>query len=40
VSRNGYRYVLTVIDYFSSYLEAFPLKRKLAKEVAEKIPFQ
>jgi transposase InsO family protein len=37
VSRNGYRYVLTVIDYFSSYLEAFPLKRKLAQEVAEKL---
>jgi transposase InsO family protein len=37
MSGNGYRYVFTVIDYFSSYLEAFPLKRKLAKEVAEKL---
>ena len=37
MSTKGYRYVLTVIDYFSSYLEAFPLKRKLASEVAEKL---
>ena len=37
MSGNGYRYVFTVIDYFSSYLNAFPLKRKLAKEVAEKL---
>jgi hypothetical protein len=37
LSENGFRYVLTVIDYFSNYVEAFPLKRKLASEVAEKM---
>lgn len=37
LSENGFRYVLTVIDYFSNCVEAFPSKRKLASEVAEKM---
>ena len=37
LSENRFRYGLTVIDYFSNYVEAFPLKRKLASEVVEKM---
>ncbi|CAG2256470.1 unnamed protein product [Mytilus edulis] len=37
ISTNGYRYVITMIDYLSKWPEAFPLYRKEAKEVAEKL---
>jgi putative transposase len=37
LSTNGYRYVLTVIDFFSNYVEVFPLQRKEAAEVSDKI---
>ena len=37
LSSKGFRYVLTVVDYFSNYLEAFPLRRKLASEVTENL---
>ena len=32
---DGYRYVLIIIDVFSKYLWAFPLRRKEAKEVSQ-----
>ena len=37
LSTNGYRYVLTVIDFFSNYVEVFPLQRKEVDEVSDKI---
>ena len=37
ISTEGYRYVLTVIDYFSNYVEVFPLKRKQAPEVSGRL---
>jgi hypothetical protein len=37
LSTNGYRYVLTVIDFFSNYVEVFPLQRKEAAEVSDNI---
>lgn len=37
ISTESYRYVLTVIDYFSNYVEVFPLKRKQAPEVSGRL---
>lgn len=37
LSNEGYRYVLTVIDLFSNYTEAFPLYTKKVSEIAEKL---
>ena len=36
LSKEGYRYVLTVIYIFSNYTEAFPLYTKKASKIAEK----
>jgi hypothetical protein len=33
----GYRYVLTVTDYFTKYVEFFPLKDKKAEGVCQAI---
>ncbi|CAC5391772.1 unnamed protein product [Mytilus coruscus] len=37
LSDAGYKYVLTVIDFFSNYTEAFPLYTKNASEIAENL---
>ena len=34
-SENGYRYVLVVTDQFTKWIEAFPLKRQTAEDVAQ-----
>lgn len=36
-TKNGHTYILTVIDYFSKWVDAFPMKTNCAKEVAEKL---
>ena len=33
----GYRYILTVIDYFMKYMELIPLRRKTGQEVGENL---
>lgn len=33
----GHQYILTATDYFSKWVEAFPLKTKSAMEVAENL---
>lgn len=33
----GYRYIMTATDYFSKWVEAYPLKTKSATEVAENL---
>lgn len=35
LSDAGYRYVLTVIDFFSNYTEAFPIFTKNASEITD-----
>ena len=37
LSDAGYRYVLTVIDFFSNYTEAFPLFTKNASEITDNL---
>ncbi|CAC5417425.1 unnamed protein product [Mytilus coruscus] len=37
LSDAGYKYVLTFIDFFSNYTEAFPLYTKNASEIAENL---
>lgn len=32
---SGFQYILTATDYFSKWVEAFPLKTKSASEVAQ-----
>jgi hypothetical protein len=39
LSENGFRYVLTVIDYFSNCVEAFPSKRT-SRHFLPVIPFR
>ncbi|CAM5076847.1 unnamed protein product [Natator depressus] len=34
VTKNGYRHILTTIDYLSRWVEAFPLRSKTASGVA------
>lgn len=34
---SGFQYILTVTDYFSKWVEAFPLKTKTAVEVAKNL---
>ena len=34
---NGFQYILTATDYFSKWVEAFPLKKKTAAEVGRRI---
>ncbi|KAM8945683.1 kynurenine formamidase [Pelodytes ibericus] len=36
-SNNGYSYILTATDYFSKWVEAFPMKTKSAAEVARNL---
>ena len=36
-TEEGYRYILTVIDYFSKYMELIPLRRKTGLEVGENL---
>ena len=35
ISAKGYRYILVVCDYFTKYTEAYPLKDKTARSVAD-----
>ena len=35
ISARGYRYILVVCDYFTKYTEAYPLKDKTARSVAD-----
>ena len=35
ISAKGYKYILVVCDYFSKYTEAYPLKDKTARSVAD-----
>ncbi|CAC5406085.1 unnamed protein product [Mytilus coruscus] len=37
ISTNGYRYVITMIDYLSKWPEAYPLYAKKTEEVADKL---
>ena len=32
-TEEGYRYILTVIDYFTKYMELIPLRRKMGKRL-------
>ena len=34
VTQNGYRYIVTLVDYFSKWPEAEPIKDKRAETVA------
>ena len=36
-TEEGYRYILTVIDYFSKYMELISLRRKTGQEVGENL---
>lgn len=36
-TQSGFQYILTATDYFSKWVEAYPLKSKSAAEVAEKL---
>lgn len=36
-TQNGFKYVLTLTDYFTKFVEFFPLKRKSGEEVARGI---
>ena len=36
-TEEGYRYILTVIDYFTKYMELIPLRRKMGQEVGENL---
>ena len=33
----GYRYICTVIDYFTKYMELIPLRRKMGQEVGKNL---
>ena len=35
ISAKGYKYILVVCDYFTKYTEAYPLKDKTARSVAD-----
>ena len=35
ISEKGYKYILVVCDYFTKYTEAYPLKDKTARSVAD-----
>ena len=35
ISAKGYKYILVVCDYFTKYTEAYPLKDKMARSVAD-----
>ena len=35
ISTKGYKYILVVCDYFTKYTEAYPLKDKTARSVAD-----
>ena len=36
-TEEGYRYIVTVIDYFTKYMELIPLRRKMGQEVGENL---
>lgn len=36
-TEDGFKYILTAMDYFSKWVEGFPLKTKTASEVAQRI---
>lgn len=36
-TKDGFQYILTATDYFSKWVEAFPLRTKTASEVARSI---
>ena len=36
-TEEGYRYILTVIDYFTKEMELIPLRRKMGQEVGENL---
>ena len=36
-TEEGYRYILTVIDYFTKYMELILLRRKMGQEVGENL---
>ena len=35
ISAKGYKYILVVCDYFTKYTEAYPLKDKTVRSVAD-----